>query len=274
MTWKADPDTPLLIAFLGKGGVGKTVFSAIWGKILIEQKKRVLFIDADPAMGLCAALGSGRVSTIGEARERIILEAKFAKTREEKDNLSDSMDYMLTETLQEGKGFGLLAMGRTDTLGCYCPLNTLLRKTIRNLAHAYDVVLIDAEAGLEQVNRQVTEGVGYPVIVSDNTQRSIATAIAIHETILRIPSMHPECISVVFNRVDAADQGLENHVKLAGIKNLGRVKPDPLVSDFDRRGQSLLDLPDDAVSVQDIKEVMDFSGFFEPFDDEPGKNKG
>ena len=49
---------PLLIAVCGKGGVGKTSISALVIKLLAEKAdKRILAIDADPAVGLATALG-------------------------------------------------------------------------------------------------------------------------------------------------------------------------------------------------------------------------
>ena len=49
---------PIIIAFLGKGGSGKSILSSLTGKIAKSRNKRVLYIDADPAMGLATALSS------------------------------------------------------------------------------------------------------------------------------------------------------------------------------------------------------------------------
>ncbi len=42
----------------------------------------------------------------------------------------DMIDYMALEALSETESFAVLAMGRTETLGCYCPVNSLLRGAI------------------------------------------------------------------------------------------------------------------------------------------------
>ena len=48
-----------IIALSGKGGVGKTSISAAIVKLLAQTypEKRILAIDADPAVGLSTALG-------------------------------------------------------------------------------------------------------------------------------------------------------------------------------------------------------------------------
>ena len=45
------------LAVSGKGGVGKTTFSALMIRTLNEDGKRVLAIDADPDANLAAAIG-------------------------------------------------------------------------------------------------------------------------------------------------------------------------------------------------------------------------
>lgn len=115
-------------AFLGKGGTGKTILSALTAKLAIDSKKRTLLIDADPAMGLATALGATGFKTIGEAREEIIKEARIASKTEEQNRLSEIIDYLLLEALYETPEYSLLVLGQTNTLGCYCPINSLLKK--------------------------------------------------------------------------------------------------------------------------------------------------
>lgn len=47
------------IAFIGKGGSGKTTLAALFSRYLVEQRLRVLAIDADINQHLAQALGSG-----------------------------------------------------------------------------------------------------------------------------------------------------------------------------------------------------------------------
>ena len=97
-------------------------------------------------MGLLSALGATVRRTMGEVREEIIRTAKGGK-KEEKARISDKLDYMVFEALTEQDTFSILAMGRTETLGCYCPVNSLLRGAIETLSESFDTILIDGQAG-------------------------------------------------------------------------------------------------------------------------------
>jgi CO dehydrogenase maturation factor len=140
-----------LLAVCGKGGVGKTAFTSMMSRVLLESGKagNLLLIDADPAMGLPNALGIDVRHTMGQVRENIIETARKGK-KKETVQLVDTLDYMALEALIETDDFALLAMGRTETLGCYCPVNDLLRGAIESLSKSFDTIIIDGEAGLEQ----------------------------------------------------------------------------------------------------------------------------
>ncbi len=62
-----------LFAVCGKGGVGKTAFTAMMSRVLVESGKagKLLVIDAGPAMGLLTALGIRVNRTMGQVREDI-----------------------------------------------------------------------------------------------------------------------------------------------------------------------------------------------------------
>ena len=63
-----------IIAVAGKGGVGKTSLSATIVRCLTEKypDKKILAIDADPAVGLSTALGIDVKMTIDDIRKEII----------------------------------------------------------------------------------------------------------------------------------------------------------------------------------------------------------
>jgi len=247
---------PLIITFIGKGGTGKTILSAITGKVFSDMGKRVLLIDADPAMGLATALDIDGYKTIGKAREEIILHAKQKGSTDEKARLSDMIDYLLLETLYETNRFSMLVMGQTDTLGCYCPVNNILRDTIGEISQNFDIVIIDAEAGIEQINRQVVKSVQYPVIISDNSLRGVRTVALANQVIKRVPSMNPLKTGVLFNRVEEVDAEHIRKVEEEGIDYYGFIPADSIVEEMDRKGTSIMDMPDNSAALCRMKEFL------------------
>jgi CO dehydrogenase maturation factor len=245
-----------VIAYLGKGGSGKSILSSLTGKLSIESNKKTLLIDADPAMGLTTALEIEKIKTIGEAREEIIKQAKIVSKKEEKERLTEIIDYLLMEALYETESFSLLALGQTNTLGCYCPLNSLLRSTIETIASNFDTVIIDAEAGIEQVNRQVVESVHYPIIITDNSLRGVRTSIMVDETIKRIPNKSVKKTSVIFNRVEEPDSRLLKKIQEANIKFIGTVPKDKTIAERDIEGLSALHMPQNAISINSLREIL------------------
>ncbi len=250
--------SPVIIAYLGKGGSGKSILSSITGKIAINKKKKILFIDADPAMGLATALGIDGFKTIGEAREEIIQQAKISNTDE---HVSEIIDYLLLEALFETKDFSMIVMGQTQTIGCYCPINNLLKDTIEKISSHYDVVIIDAEAGIEQINRQVTESVHYPLIVTDNSVRGVRTAMLVNDAIKRAPKMTPINSGVIFNRIEGdVDHDLLEMIKGGSLSFYGSIPADKIITERDMKGLSALEMPEEAISIKALELILNKTG--------------
>ena len=73
-----------IIALSGKGGVGKTSISATIVKLLVKAfpDKKILAIDADPAVGLSTALGIEVKTTIDDIKKEIIFSVEDGQTKE------------------------------------------------------------------------------------------------------------------------------------------------------------------------------------------------
>jgi CO dehydrogenase maturation factor len=244
-----------MVAVCGKGGSGKTALVALMTKhlLLLEENPKLLVIDADPTMNLSLVLGVSPRKTVNDIREEIIEEARKAgKTG--KEDLARSLDYRLFEALVEAKRFSFLVMGRPESLGCYCPVNDFLRSGIELLAENYDVVIIDGEAGVEQINRQVMKTVDSIIIVSDVSSRGLQTAailkkvITSHEKIFNFKKL-----GLILNRVKGGQ--LPPNLQKSSFDLLGVIPEDPLIAQFDLEGQSLLDLPDDSKAFRAIKDT-------------------
>jgi CO dehydrogenase maturation factor len=247
-----------LVGVCGKGGTGKTVSIALMARAFAESAGtgRLLLIDADPAMGLLSALGVRVGRTMGEVREEIIKTARQGK-KEEKAALSDMVDYLSFEALNELDDFSVLAMGRTETLGCYCPVNTLLRGAIETLSKSFDTILIDGEAGLEQINRQVVRRLDTLLIVSDPTSRGMETAAMVRKMIEIDRVMECRKLGLVFNRVRGNEELLRDSAKKLGLDLFGLIPFDENVATHDLVGKPVTELPAESPAFTAYREIVE-----------------
>ncbi|NHW22861.1 MAG: AAA family ATPase [Archaeoglobales archaeon] len=239
------------IAVVGKGGVGKTTISAFLVSILSEKGK-VLAIDADPAGGLSISLGIRVRRTLEDVRNEI---ADLIRQKYDKVEIASSIDYKLLEALHEGEKFSFLAMGRPEDEGCYCQLNSMLREAIEIVSGSFDYVVIDGEAGVEQINRRVMRSVEYLLVVTDSTRKGFQVANQIRSVADRAVKFR-KCALVV-NRVRG-----QPDVEAGNFDFVFLIPEDEKVFRFDVEGKPLTDIRDSPAfkSVKNIAETLLFQG--------------
>lgn len=245
-------DKATVIALSGKGGVGKTSLSAAIVRILTEEKKdkKILAIDADPAIGLSVALGVSVKETLDDIRLQV--------AKDVTEGMSDTQDilaeakFRLFDVMNEERGFAFLAIGRPEAAGCYCAINTYLRQVISMLVDEFDYVVIDGEAGIEQINRRVMEKVTHLLLVSDQSRKGI-------EIIKTIDNVSKELVmaersGAVLNRI-LHPETLDEKI-LDGIELLSVIGADDVLVENDIEGMSSFDLPNDAKILQGAREAL------------------
>lgn len=230
-----------VIALCGKGGVGKTSLSASIVKILTANpENKVLAIDADPAVGLASALGITVKKTVDDIRNDLIRRVEVRES-EDKAEMVSRLDYEMFSALEEDNNLAFLAIGRPEKEGCYCQVNHILKDIITSMADNFDYVVIDGEAGVEQVNRRVMERVSHLVLVSDASAKGLNVVKTIKE--VSDAAIEYERVGLILNRL----RGEEERDKLtisAELNCLGWVPEDDTIRTFDIEGKSILETPD------------------------------
>jgi len=177
----------LKIAFAGKGGVGKTLISGTFARLLARDGFRVLAVDADPSMNLAYALGipSDVVSKIIPISENnSLIEERTGATPGSAFGIFISLTPTVDDIAERYGVVGpdsvrLLVMGtvRSGGSGCMCPANSLIRALIRHITLVEkDAVVMDMEAGLEHLGRATVRGFDALLCVIDPGAQSIETA--------------------------------------------------------------------------------------------------
>jgi CO dehydrogenase maturation factor len=246
-----------IIAVCGKGGVGKTAFTTMLSTALVASGKagKLLLIDADPAMGLPSTIGIKVEKTIGEVREAII-KAASSDAKEALAQVAKKIDYMIMEALTENENLALLAMGRSDSLGCYCSVNGILKNAIDVLSQKFDTILIDGEAGIEQINRQVMRRVNDLIILSDASHRGMQTVSFILDMVSRERGLNCDRVGLVVNRVRGEQAELTEAAKQLGVPLLGMVPDDNTVREYDFSGKPLALLPADSPAMHSVHNIV------------------
>lgn len=246
-------ENSIIIALTGKGGVGKTSLSAAIVKELVKAHpdKRILAIDADPAVGLATALGVEVKTTVDDIRVEFIKQAEEEGTKQAIEYLGEAK-YKIFEALTENENFSFLAIGRPEAAGCYCKVNAYLKQIISILAENFDYVVIDGEAGIEQVNRRVMEKVTHLVLVSDASKKGIQVIQSIDEVAKRL-TMY-EKAGVILNRLST--KAMQADFELGTLPILARIGNDEDLLDCDMEGDCVFDLSEEAKIVRGAKQAL------------------
>lgn len=243
------------IAVSGKGGTGKTTIAALLIRAIWRKTGGpVLAIDADPNSNLNELLGVEATKTVGEIREQLLKEKDRLPLEQTKE---DYLNYMIQSSLVESEGFDLLVMGRPEGPGCYCYVNTLLRKIVDSLSKNYLYCVMDAEAGLEHFSRRTTRDVDVLLITTDPSSRGIMTAKRIVELVKELNTKFGN-IYVVANRVTPElAENVKNQIASLGLECLGMVPEDPLIQQFDLYAKPLMELPQSSLAHRSVEAIAE-----------------
>ena len=252
------------LAITGKGGVGKTTTSSLLSWIYASEGKKVIAIDANPDANLAAALGfsaeeSNKLKPIVELRdlieERTGAKAgsygSFFKANPKVDDIPDRFSI-------QNDGIKLLVMGtvKKGGSGCLCPEGALVKSLLSHLVlRRSEVVIMDMDAGVENLGRGTAKAVDAFIIVVEPGQRSFQTARAIKN--LANDLGVTRCY-IVGSKCHGDDDHRFIEENLTDFEVLGFINYHPEIAEADRLGKNVFETaPAAAADVTVIKNRLE-----------------
>jgi len=237
----------ITIAVSGKGGSGKTTFSAMLMRSILERApgRAVLGVDADSNSCLGITLGVELIGTIADVRDQ----ARALKPTNAGMNRVRTVEYGIQQSLTESRGFDLLTMGRPEGPDCYCAVNNMLRTFLDKLGSQYEFVVIDNEAGMEHLSRRTTNNVDMLCIVAEPTPVGEVTARRIYQLVKKLP--------IVVNKTALVWNRAENGKETDDIDILGHIPYDDAVSNVSMQGKTVFDLDENSPALVAARKIID-----------------
>ena len=246
-------NTTKIIAVAGKGGVGKTSLAGAIVKELVKNfpDKKILAIDADPAVGLSTVLNVEVKKTIDDIRKEVISTVEDGELKSALELLGDAK-YEIFDALSEQDGYAFIAIGRPESAGCYCKINIYLKEVITMLSSNFDYVVIDGEAGIEQINRRVMEKVTHLLLVTDASKKGCEVVKTIKKVADELVMY--EKVGVIANRLP--DKSVTEYMNLGDLEIVSVISNDDKLAKYDIMGQNIFELPDDCEIVKGAETAL------------------
>lgn len=251
-----------IIIIVGRGGTGKTSFSALTAKYFIEiGHTPLLLIDADPDQNLGEMVGvdlndEGK-RTLSELVAETFVEGGGTLTGVPP---SERMESRIWEMgLYEGESFDLMAIGEKWVEGCYCLPNAALKGALGGLAKNYAAVIIDSPAGLEHLNRRISSKVDDIFDLIDPSSKSFNHVKRVYKIVKEVKIEFENFYVVAGYRFP---ENLESEVeRRTNLKYLGRITYDKEVESHVLNGRSLMELPSTSAAYVSVKEILEKAGY-------------
>ncbi|MHA1266939.1 MAG: nucleotide-binding protein [Candidatus Helarchaeota archaeon] len=247
------------IAFVGKGGVGKTTIAGTITRFLARDGYNVIGIDADPAMNLHSSIGISdenlaKIKPISEERE--LIEERAGRggifvINPKVDDIPEKYQVKGPDNVR------LLVLGTVKKAksGCMCPEHAFLRALLNHLILAVkDAVIVDMEAGIEHLGRGTLRYIDAMVIIIEPGRRSTELAQRIRTLAdeLQVPR-----IFIIGNKIGSPEE--ENFVKKIAkqidIQLIGMIPYDQTLRAADLNGKAPIDFSPNSPAIQEIGKI-------------------
>ena len=247
---------------VGRGGTGKSSFTALMAKALIETNQSpLLLVDADPDQNLAEMLGID-LKEAGKATIAELLVTTFIEQGGTTVGVppTERIESRIWEKgLYESNKFDFLAVGTKWVEGCYCMPNSALKGALESLTKNYKYMLIDSPAGLENLNRRITSKVNDIFDILDHSKKSL-DHVRRAVRIVKEVDMTFDNFYLIGGYRFPPELGKQAEADLK-FKFLGKIAEDEHLDDFVLNGKSLLDLPTDNKAYVSVKAILKNLGY-------------
>jgi CO dehydrogenase maturation factor len=247
---------------VGRGGTGKSSFTALMAKNLIETGQApLLLVDADPDQNLGEMIGID-LKEVGKSTIADLIVSTFIEKGGTTVGVPprERIESRIWENgLYESKSFDFISVGTKWVEGCYCMPNSALKAALESLTKNYKYVLVDSPAGLENLNRRITSDVNDIFDILDHSKKSqdhVRRAVKIAKEV----DMKFENFYLVGGYRFPAELGEQAETDLK-YKYLGKIEADDQLDEFVLNGKSLLDLPNDNKAYFSVQKILKTLGY-------------
>ncbi len=251
-----------MLVVMGRGGTGKTSFTALMTKYLIERGETpLLLVDSDPDQNLGEMVGvdlyeQGK-KTISDLLIETFLEGGGTLVGVPPSERIEGRIWAYG--MYEGDDFDFIAVGTKWLEGCYCLPDAALKGALESLTKSYRYVLVDSPAGLEHLNRRITSKVDDIFDIIDPSKKSFDHVKRAYRVAREVKIEFQNFYVVGGYRFP---ESLESQVrKILPFKFLGQISYDEMVEEYVLSGKSLLELPSDTPAYLSVKKIMENAGY-------------
>jgi CO dehydrogenase maturation factor len=242
------------LAVAGKGGAGKTTFSATASRLLARSGRDVVAIDADTNPNLHAALGVSNKAVQRVPFPPTTLLSRSFNGPALNEPLADVLD---RHTLVAPDGVRLLRMGMPEHAdeGCLCSAHAVVSALLKDLDAMPDTItLLDMEASPEHLSRGTAREANALVLVAEPYFRSLEAVklqarLAAETAIGRVVVVANKC------RSDNDFAGITEFCANHELDLIARIPWGDEVLDADAATTPLLDFAPDSPVVEAVQNV-------------------
>ena len=251
------------IVVTGRGGTGKSTFTTLLSRYLGERGVQpLLMVDSDPDESLAEMMGidlaKQKKRSIADVLSEILEERKMA-TMSGMTPTEKIEPFLWQESLYEGRGFyDFIGIGTKWIEGCYCLPDRSLGQIMDKWGSNYEYVIVDSPAGVEHLNRRITKKVKDVFNILDPSKKSFDNAARSYKIMKEVNIEFDNYYLVGGYRFP---ESLVNEAEKQPFPFLGRVEGDPMISEYNIEGKSLLDLPESSPAYQSVKKILAKVGY-------------